>query len=270
MTEMRPTAVAGHFYPADPDALRALVTRLLSEADDRRPAGPIVRPKALIVPHAGYVYSGPIAATAYARLRAALGDGGPPIERVVLLGPAHRVFCRGLADAGVDFFESPLGAVPVDREALAELPGRSDGHRAHAPEHALEVQLPFLQVILPDAMIVPLLVVEPRPDVVARGLDHLWGGPETLVVVSTDLSHFLPAEAAEAVDAETARHLVSRGPPTLTGDQACGSAALNGLLAYLDVHAPETRLECIDLRHSGQTAGGRREVVGYGAFQVLA
>jgi AmmeMemoRadiSam system protein B len=222
------------------------------------------------VPHAGFAYSGPVAATAYARLRASLTPGGPPVERVVLLGPAHRVYCRGLADAGVDFFESPLGAVPIDRAALADLPGRSDGHRAHGPEHSLEVQLPFLQVVLPDALLVPLLVVESRPDVVVRGLEHLWGGPETLVLVSTDLSHFLTAAEAERVDADTARHLVGLGPPTLIGDQACGAAALNGLLAYLPSHQPDARLECLDLRHSGQTAGGRGEVVGYGAFQVLA
>lgn len=256
-------AVAGLFYPAEPDALRSKLGALLTDA--RPDAAELARgrPKALIVPHAGYAYSGAIAATAYALLARTLA-AGPPITRVVLLGPAHRVWCRGLAEPGVDFLETPLGAVRVDRAALAELPGRADGRRAHGPEHAIEVQLPFLRTLLPEAGVVPLLVCEASPDQVAEALAHLWGGPETLVLVSTDLSHFHPYADARALDTDTAAHLVAQGPPVLTGEQACGAAALNGLLAH--VSGRGWPLACLDLRNSGDTAGSRREVVGYGAF----
>jgi AmmeMemoRadiSam system protein B len=256
-------AVSGLFYPAEPAALHEKLEALLADA---RPADADLargRPKALIVPHAGYAYSGAVAATAYALLARTLADG-PPITRVVLLGPAHRVWCRGLAEPGVDFLETPLGAMRVDRAALADLPGRSDGRRAHGPEHALEVQLPFLRTLLPDAGVVPLLVCEATTDQVARAIDHLWGGPETLVLVSTDLSHFQPYAEARTFDTETAAHLVAQGPPVLTGDQACGATALNGLLAHIAGRG--WPLTCLDLRSSGDTAGGRREVVGYGAF----
>lgn len=256
-------AVSGLFYPAEPGPLRENLDALLGAADAQSAGHGTERPKALIVPHAGYIYSGPIAATANAHLRRLLG-AGPHISRIVLLGPAHRVWCRGLAEPGADFLETPLGAVPVDRSALARLPGRSDGRLAHAPEHSLEVQLPFLQTILPRAAVVPLLVCEADPALVARGLEHLWGGPETLIVVSTDLSHFLPAEQAKVQDTRTARHITSQGPPDLRGEQACGAAAVNGLLQFISGRG--WRLDCLDLRNSGDTAGGRREVVGYGAF----
>lgn len=258
-------AVAGYFYPAEPEVLRRNLDTLLTAADTRAPPVGTERPKALIVPHAGYVYSGPIAATAYAHLRRVLG-AGPHISRVVLLGPAHRVWCRGLAEPGVDFLETPLGAVPVDRAALTGLPGRSDGRRAHVPEHSLEVQLPFLRTLLPHATVVPLLVCDAEPSLVADGLAYLWGGPETLVIISTDLSHFLPAEQARTQDARTARHITLQGAPELRGEQACGAAALNGFLRHISGRG--WRVDCLDLRHSGDTAGGTREVVGYGAFAL--
>lgn len=264
MTDLRPTAVAGLFYPEAPATLRATVARLLDDADRAAdPRWPAERPKVLVVPHAGYIYSGPIAATAYAHLRRTL-DAGPPVRRVVLLGPAHRVWCRGLAEPGVDFLETPLGVVHVDRAALAELPGRSDGRHAHGPEHSIEVQLPFLRTLVPDAAVVPLLVCDASPTVVAHGLEHLWGGPETLVVVTTDLSHYLPYADARRLDAETVEHLERNGPATLVGEQACGAGALNGLLTFLSTR--RERLHCLDLRSSGDTAGGRREVVGYAAL----
>lgn len=268
MTSVRPSAVAGLFYPDAPAELRHTVDALLAAAESRRAASSAssARPKALIVPHAGYVYSGPVAATAYEHLRATLDDG-PPITRVVLLGPAHRVWCSGLADAEVDFFDTPLGSVPVDREALEALPGRTAGRRAHAPEHSLEVQLPFLQRVLPEAKIVPLLLGDSPPHVVARGLQHLWGGPETLVLVSSDLSHYLPSHTAREVDRATASHIVAHGGPGLSGDQACGCAGINGLLAFGEGRG--WRIECLDLRNSGDTSGRSSDgVVGYGAFAV--
>lgn len=277
---LRPAAVSGLFYPAEPEVLAQTVATLLDAADHargtppgpegRQPGGvPIRRPKALIVPHAGYAYSGPVAASAYALLRATLALG-PPIRRVVLLGPAHRLYCRGLADACVEFFETPLGVQSVDRAVLADLPGRTDGRRAHEPEHSLEVQLPFVRTLLPDATLVPLLCCDTPPEIVAAGLEALWGGDETLVLFSTDLSHFLPPADAREMDTATADHIASRGTPSLTGHQACGAAAVNGLLDFAATR-PLT-FELLDLRNSADTApgAGRRGdgVVGYGAFAI--
>src|SRR5215207_5620469 len=181
---IRPPAVAGSFYPADPHRLGAEVARLLAAAPEAAAAG---RPKAIIAPHAGYTYSGPVAAAAFAALEKCAQD----IERVVLIGPAHYVPFRGIAVPTVESFEMPLGRVPLDRDALAAiagLPGVRTAEAPHAPEHALEVEFPFLQVLLPQFTAVPLLVGEARPEEVAAVLDRLWGGSETLIVVSSDLS----------------------------------------------------------------------------------
>jgi MEMO1 family protein len=203
----RPPAVAGSFYPADPARLRSDVTRLLAAAPRVAPSG---RAKAVIAPHAGYPYSGPVAAAAFVALEASV----QAIERVVLIGPAHYVPFRGIAVPTVPFFETPLGRIPLDVNALADIAGLPRVQAAdvpHAPEHALEVELPFLQVLLPRFAAVPLLVGDAHPEEVAAVLDRLWGGPETIVVVSSDLSHFHNYETAQRRDAETAAAIEGGG-----------------------------------------------------------
>jgi AmmeMemoRadiSam system protein B len=264
MLNTRPAAVAGTFYPADASALRGAVDRLLAEA------GPAPREaaafKALIVPHAGYVYSGPIAAAAYARVAAAAAG----IRRVVLLGPAHRVPFRGLALPGVDEFATPLGRVAVDAAGAAaarRLPQVADNVLAHAAEHSLEVQLPFLQRVLGDFGLVPLVVGGATGESVAAVLDLLWGGPETLIVVSSDLSHFHPYREAQALDRSTANTILELAP-RLDHEEACGATPVNGLL--LAARRRGLVPELLDLRNSGDTAGDRRQVVGYAAFGFTA
>jgi hypothetical protein len=261
MTQVRPAAVAGSFYPGDSRALRAAVDGHLGQvgADAAAPA-----PKLLVVPHAGYIYSGAVAASAYALLAPARGR----IRHVVLLGPAHRVAVRGLAAPAAEAFETPLGRVPIDRAALARISGLAQvsvSDRPHALEHALEVQLPFLQTVLGDGFcVLPLVVGEARPHEVDEVLERLWGGDETLIVVSTDLSHYLPYADARVRDRHTMQRILAFASD-LRGDEACGAAALNGALITARRHGLVPRL--LDLRNSGDTAGGDHDrVVGYGAF----
>lgn len=257
-SRVRRPAVAGLFYPADRDALGSLVDRLVTQArrtsPDRAPV-----PKALIVPHAGYVYSGPVAASGYARLAPAAGR----ITRVVLLGPAHRVWFEGLADAGTDLLETPLGAL---RAAAPGLPGVLGSARAHADEHSLEVQLPFLQRVLGDVEVIPLLVGDASAESVAAILDALWGDSRTLIVVSSDLSHYLEWHEARQLDSQSAARIEAL-EPLLDHAQACGATPINGLL--LAARRRGLRVECLDLRNSGDTAGPRDQVVGYGAFALF-
>ncbi|MFO0708483.1 MAG: AmmeMemoRadiSam system protein B [Sandaracinus sp.] len=261
---MRPAAVAGLFYPKDPRDLAQTVDRLLQDASLARGEARVGRVKGVIAPHAGYVYSGPIAATAYDRLRA--GSDREKVRRVVLMGPTHRAYVRGLALAGVEAFETPLGRIPVDLEAVAlvsSLPQVVTSPAAHAREHSLEVHLPFLQRLFgTDFALVPFAVGEATPEEVAEVLDRLWGGDDTRVVISSDLSHFLSYRDAFRVDSETAKHILALDP--VDGDHACGARPLNGLLAL--ARRRQVRLELLDLRSSGDTAGTRDEVVGYGAF----
>jgi AmmeMemoRadiSam system protein B len=254
------------FYPDSPEVLSREVADLLIHARvpaDPAPAGspgPSGGPKALIAPHAGYIYSGPIAASAFSLL-----DQRSQVERVVLLGPTHRVAVRGLALPDCDAFATPLGEVPVDRaaaDALRDLPQVVISAPAHRLEHSLEVELPFLQTVLGGFSLVPLAVGDASAEAVAGVLERLWGGPETLVVVSSDLSHYLPYDEARRTDAETARRIGRLDP--LDPRQACGAAPVNGLLRAARTHGLEVRL--LDLRNSGDTAGDRRRVVGYGAF----
>jgi len=217
-------------------------------------------PKALIVPHAGYVYSGPIAASAFARV-APYGDR---ITRVVLIGPAHRVFVDGLATPGADKLATPLGEIVVDTAALATLRIPANA-AAHAREHSLEVELPFLQRVVPNASIVPLCGSRAAPEAVGRILDTLWGGPETLIVISSDLSHYHPYVQGRTIDKMTCKAILAR-ETSLVGDQACGSLGINGLLWV--ARKKNLRVELVDLRSSGDTAGSRDEVVGYGAFAL--
>lgn len=259
---VRPPAVAGMFYPQSAESLRAQLSALLSAPPTVTAPEP-GRLKALIVPHAGYVYSGPIAAQAYRRLLPLRGS----IERVVLLGPAHRVYVPAVASSGASQFQTPLGCLTVDeafqQRAASDL--LHESRRAHQPEHSLEVQLPFLQEVLGQPRIVPLLVSDAAPEQVAAVLAALWGGPETLIVISSDLSHYLPYAQARRVDAETAERILAYDT-TLDGEQACGCAAVNGLLRLARQRGLHAQL--LDLRSSGDTAGGRAEVVGYAAFAL--
>jgi MEMO1 family protein len=259
--KIRPPAAAGLFYAANPDRLRTTVCELLAEV---QPAGKVL-PKALIAPHAGYVYSGRVAAEAFATLRASAQS----IVRVVLIGPAHFVAVRGIAAPTVDAFETPLGCVPVDRDALsaiADLPFVIAADAPHAPEHSLEVELPFLQALLPNFAVVPLVIGDAVPQEVAEVLRRLWGGPQTLIVVSSDLSHYHDYDTAHRLDAATAAAIERGDWESLGPNQACGFLAVAGLL----VEAAPRRLtpQRLSLCNSGDTAGSRDSVVGYGAWMV--
>jgi AmmeMemoRadiSam system protein B/AmmeMemoRadiSam system protein A len=258
---VRSPAVAGAFYPAAADVLQRTVDGLLAEARSRADADAPV-PKAIIAPHAGYVYSGPIAATVYARLAPARST----IKRVVLLGPAHRVAVRGLALPGAQAFTTPLGSIPIDQQAVAALAGLPQvvvSRDAHAVEHSLEVHLPFLQSALERFTLVPLVVGRAAPDEVAQVLERLWGGDETLIVVSSDLSHYLSYSQAQATDRHTVRQILGR-QPVIDPQQACGAAPVNGLIVAAGRQGLGPRL--LDLRNSGDTAGDRSRVVGYASF----
>jgi AmmeMemoRadiSam system protein B len=236
--------------------------RALLDAVPRPAANDAECPKALIVPHAGYIYSGPIAASAYARLV----PGRSLIRRVVLLGPVHRLPIRGLALPGADSFVTPLGAVAVDAEAAARLramPQVRESEAAHSLEHSLEVQLPFLQTMLEDFTLVPLAVGDASPSEVAEVIERLWGGPETLIVVSSDLSHYHPYERAAQIDSSTVDDILALAD-TLDHEQACGATPINGFALCARRHGLEPEL--LDLRNSGDTAGEKSRVVGYAAF----
>jgi hypothetical protein len=258
MQTVRRPAVAGLFYPADPRELKTDVDEYLAAA---RPA-PGPAPKALIAPHAGYVYSGPVAAHAYARLRP-VADA---IHRVVLLAPAHRYPFSGLAFPEAGELLTPLGRVTVDRAALesvADLPQVRQIDRAFDGEHALEVHLPFLQAVLPAFSVVPFIVGDATAAEVAEVLDRLWGGEETLIVVSSDLSHYLDYDSARARDTRTTR-LIEALDPAVGLHDACGRTPVNGLLTV--ARRRGLTAETVDLRNSGDTAGPRDRVVGYGAY----
>ncbi len=259
-TNVKPPAVAGLFYPEDPQQLRDMLVRMLAEA-----RGDIEPPKALIAPHAGYVYSGQVAASAYATLKAARHS----IKRVVLLGPAHRVYLRGLALASNNSFATPLGKIAVDQDLqqrVAALPLVSINDQAFAQEHSLEVHLPFLQVVLDQFTILPLIVGDATADEVAEVLQTVWGGKETLIVISSDLSHYHNYDTAGRLDRQTSEQIISLRGDLFGPDQACGARPIQGLLKIarqLHLHA-----EILDVRNSGDTAGKRDRVVGYGAYAL--
>jgi AmmeMemoRadiSam system protein B len=260
MLSEREPAVAGMFYPDEPALLAAEVRGLLDESA----ADAQVRPKALIAPHAGYVYSGPVAASAYRQVRAYRDQ----ITRVVLLGPSHRIPLAGMAFPSVERFVTPLGAIELDRAAIdkaLELPHTGTLDAAHDQEHALEVQLPFLQTALDAFLLVPFVVGRCDPEPVAAVLELLWGGPETLIVVSSDLSHYLPYEQAVKTDRQTSE-AIEACSTVIDGEEACGAGAINGLLTVAGRRGMQVRM--LDLKNSGDTAGDQRRVVGYGAYAV--
>lgn len=261
MNAIREPAVAGLFYAGRAGRLATDVARLL----DAVPATESPRPKALIVPHAGYVYSGPVAASAYARLR----PWHDRYRRVVLLGPTHRVPLRGLAMTNADAFRTPLGDVPVDQEAVAglDLPGLAFADTPHTEEHSLEVQLPFLMAVLDDFALVPIVVGDAAPELVARVLNALWDGPETLVVISSDLSHYQPYETARRIDAATCEAIEHFAAERLDHDMACGATPVAGLLVAARRRGLEVRT--LDVRNSGDTSGDKGSVVGYGAWVLF-
>jgi len=265
MEAVRRRAVAGYFYPSDARELAATVDRLLAEAHGA--GAPSAPPKAIIVPHAGYIYSGLVAARAYATLAAGRGC----VRRAVVIGPAHYAWFEGVAAPSNAAFQTPLGAVPVDRSAIAALRGLRSAGIADAPhvrEHAIEVQLPILQRVFSEVEIVPLLVGDARPEDVAAVLARLWGGEETAVVVSSDLSHYQDADTARRRDAATA-DAIERGDGSRLGPgDACGFLPIAGLLAETRIRGLGARR--LDLRNSGDTAGPEDRVVGYGAWSFGA
>ncbi len=268
MTAIRPPAVAGAFYPGEPGVLRQSVADLLDAAlrqDGLRARD--IAPKAIIAPHAGYVYSGACAARAHALFR----PEREAITRIVLLGPAHRVAVRGLATTTAETWETPAGPVPIDRAAvasLADLPQVSVSDEAHALEHSLEVHLPFLQALLPRFSLVPFAVGSASAEEVAAVLERLWGGPETRIVISSDLSHFLGDDAARALDDKTARTIEAFDGGGLGRDQACGRVPVAGLLGL--AAARGLAVQRVGLCNSGDTAGSKDRVVGYGAWAFSA
>ncbi|PRQ07682.1 AmmeMemoRadiSam system protein B [Enhygromyxa salina] len=260
-THARPPAVAGRFYPGDRTQLVGTLTQLMA------PTATLARraAKGIIAPHAGYVYSGPIAATAYASLAARAEQ----IETVVLLGPAHRVHLQGLALPEASRFATPLGEVEIDAALAArvlKLPQVQRSAQAHALEHSLEVHVPFLQTLLPRFTLLPLVVGDATPDQVAELLDLCWGGPATAIVISSDLSHYHSYAEATRLDRATAAWIESASAPGLDPQRACGARCIDGLIAL--GQRRQLGIELLDLRNSGDTAGTRDQVVGYGAFAI--
>jgi AmmeMemoRadiSam system protein B len=259
MTQIRTPAVAGMFYPGGHQELQSMVTSML-DAVSATVATPI---KAIIAPHAGYIYSGPVAASAYARLK----QQAHTIQRVVLLGPSHRVPFRGLAVSSADIFQTPLGPVPVDVAAvqrISNLPQVTLLDEAHTLEHSLEVHIPFLQLVLDDFALVPIVVGDATGEQVSEVLDMVWGGEETLIVISSDLSHYHDYDTARKMDRQTCDAIESMQPEKIHFDDACGRIPVSGLLLSAKEHG--LHVHTLDLRNSGDTAGPRDQVVGYGAW----
>ena len=260
MSAIRPPAVAGTFYPADAARLRSTVEGHLVDGEGARGERP---PKALIAPHAGYVYAGAVAGHAFA----ALGDRASEISRVVVIGPAHFVPFRGIALPSAAAFRTPLGDVPLDAEAITrirDLPRVAFADAPHEPEHAIEVELPFLQSVLGDFALVPLLVGDATAEEVAAVLERLWDGPETLIVISSDLSHYEGYARASEHDAATAAAIERLDAAALGPRDACGYLPIAGLL--VEARRRGMEVERLDLRNSGDTAGPKDRVVGYGAW----
>jgi MEMO1 family protein len=259
-TNTRFPAVAGQFYPDDPNKLKASVQSFL---DNTKVARSTNKPLAMIVPHAGYIYSGSIAASAYTQLL----PFAEQISRVILLGPSHRVPLLGIASSSHDYFQTPLGDIPLDREEIDRLKQLNTiqiNDEAHLQEHSLEVQLPFLQKILPEFKLVPLVLGQVEDQQVGDLIDSLWGKSDTLFLISSDLSHFLDYDRAQKCDQTTCRAIEELNPQIIHYEQACGRSAIAGLLLSAKKH--RLQVKTLDLRNSGDTAGTKERVVGYGAW----
>ena len=259
MGNIKQPCVDGYFYPGNPEILKKTVHTLIMKAKSYD----IEPPKAIIAPHAGYVYSGPVAATIYKTLI----PSKDLIKRVVLLGPAHRLAFNGIATTNCEGFATPLGNVPIDLKAITSvlsLPNIQVLEHAYDMEHSLEVQLPFLQVILSNFSLVPFVVGNAKADDVANLILHLWGGPETLIVISSDLSHYYDYATAQNFDLAASKAITDLAADDLKDHHACGRLPIKGLLlasAKLQLQA-----QVLDLRNSGDTAGAKDRVVGYGAY----
>ncbi|NQZ57660.1 MAG: AmmeMemoRadiSam system protein B [Lentisphaeraceae bacterium] len=259
MSSIRKEAVAGSFYPGNKSVLQADIGRMLQDVDYMP-----VHPKAMIVPHAGYIYSGPIAASAYAQLK------NCHINHVVLIGPSHFIPIVGMALSSDDYFSTPLGNIAVnvdENEKALEFPFVEINDDAHFREHSLEVQLPFLQSVLGEFSITPILVGNTSPSDVAKLLEALWGGEETLILISSDLSHYLPYETAQKMDSDSCNKIAALEVDSLGPHMACGSIGVQGLMTVAEKRKQELKL--IDQRNSGDTAGDRSQVVGYASFLYL-
>lgn len=260
MKNTRPTAVAGLFYPMSPTVLVEMVNNDLAQAS---PPTEAHIPKALIVPHAGYIYSGPIAASAYQYLLPIRHI----IKRVIIIGPSHRLSFKGVALSSADYFETPLGAIPIDKKAqekIVDIAGVEILDLAHAAEHSLEVQLPFLQQVLDDFSIVPIVAGDASPELVESVIAALWGGPETLFIISSDLSHYHDYQTAQQIDRSTSQNIIDLDFRAVHSNNACGCVGIRGLLKF--AHQHPLKSTAIDLRNSGDTAGSKDSVVGYGAY----
>ena len=256
----REPAVAGSFYPANPAVLSDMLQAFLQQNSSSEPA-----PKAIIVPHAGYIYSGQIAASAYARLKSVRES----IKRVVLMGPSHRVAFQGLAVSHADSFSTPLGVILIDQAAIESfrpLPFVGYLDQAHSQEHSLEVHLPFLQQTLSNFKLVPIVAGDASPHQVSQVLESLWGGDDTLIVISSDLSHYHNYATAQAMDKHTSELIEKLQYQDLSTESACGKVPVSGLLKLLQKKS--LQIKTIDLRNSGDTAGDKYRVVGYGAYVV--
>lgn len=261
-TTVRPPAVAGLFYPDDPGELRAVVSEYLDAADVGDSSA--ATPKALIAPHAGYIYSGAIAAAAYA----CIALQRDRIRKVVLVGPSHRVYFHGMCVPEADVFRTPLGEVRLGAETRQLLGADTvASDKPHAMEHCLEVQLPFLQMLLGDFELIPIVAGVASASTVACALDSVWGDDETLIIASSDLSHYHDYATAQSIDAATSSAILSF-ETGLSGEQACGAVAINGLLR--SARQRNLGIKEIARCNSGDTAGDRSRVVGYGAFALYA
>ncbi|NOQ35782.1 MAG: AmmeMemoRadiSam system protein B [Methylococcaceae bacterium] len=260
MSFIRQPAVAGAFYPANPQKLQAMLDSYLQPVEATKTS-----PKAMIVPHAGYIYSGAIAASAYGRLK----PNRETISRVVLLGPSHRVGFKGLAISHAEFFNTPLGDIPLDTSAIEKLshyPFVEYIDKAHYLEHSLEVQLPFLQTTLEKFSLIPIVAGDCPPEQVEQVLECFYGQEDTLIVVSSDLSHYHDYATAKQLDQETSEKIENLDYKKLDEDSACGRVPVRGLLALAEKKL--LKIKTIDLRNSGDTAGDKKRVVGYGAYVI--
>jgi len=260
----RQAAVAGQFYPDKVAVLQSDITHYITTVVEL-PELNSIAPKAIIVPHAGYMYSGVIAASAYNLLQ----KHAATITKAIILGPAHRVSFSGIAISSANYFDTPLGSVEINQSSIDNLTKNDFIHEndaAHEHEHSIEVQLPFLQTILHNFTIVPLLIGQCDENDVASILELLWGGDETLIVISSDLSHFETYEIANKMDTKTSQAILNLQPEKIQFEDACGRTAINGLLKI----AQKKNLTpyIIDVRNSGDTAGDKKRVVGYGAYSL--
>ncbi|MCK5647407.1 MAG: AmmeMemoRadiSam system protein B [Gammaproteobacteria bacterium] len=257
---IRPPAVAGSFYPGN---IKQLDSSVQTYLDDVKITAIQTKPRALIVPHAGYIYSGPIAASAYAQLIPFAGQ----ITTVVLLGPSHRIPLLGIASSSADYFQTPLGEIPLDRkiiDKLEQLPFVQSYDDAHRQEHSLEVQLPFLQKILPEFTLVPLVIGQTDDQQVSELIETLWQEQDTLFLISSDLSHYLDYHQAQLSDQAASEAIAELIPQNIHYEQACGRSGIAGMLLSAKKH--HLNVQMLDLRNSGDTAGTKDRVVGYGSW----